>query len=348
MQKKRIFLFDFVRAIATIFIVFTHYNALFVYNTYRPDIAVGRIFVGNVYIGTLGVTLFLIISGALLYKSYGTRERFNLKSFYSKRFLTVYPCFWVAYALIFCLTFYETRGAFPAVPAWRIIFSILGVDGYLANFGVPTIYIVGEWFLGFILLVYAIFPLILYLVKKIPLIFGLICIALYTVSLVLFHDRAWIGVFFPVRLFDFVLGMYFIKYINPERLRWWMAFPALGVIVLNDLLKPPFLDNQVQAIYVGLAFFILFASLAKPLGHLGIIRRITDTVCKYSYACFIIHHWITYRIALKFDLNSISNGQSILLFITCCLAICIASFLLHHITEAVLSLFRAKKKETTQ
>lgn len=345
MEKKRIFLFDFVRAIATIFIVFTHYNALFVYNTYRPEIAVGRINVGNVYIGTLGVSLFLIISGALLYKSYGTKSTFNWKSFYTKRFLTVYPCFWVAYVLIFCLTFYETRGAFPAAPAWQIIFSILGVDGYASNFGIPNIYLVGEWFLGFILIVYAIFPLLLYLIKKIPLVFGAICVGLYVASLVIFSDKSWLGVFFPVRLFDFVLGMYFIKYVNLERLKWWMSLPALGVILLNDLLTPTFINSHVQAIYVGFAFFIFFASLAEPMGKIALVRRITDVVCKYSYACFIIHHWVTYRVALKFDLDTISNGRSILLFITCCVAICIASFLLHHITEGVLSLFRPKKED---
>lgn len=345
MENKRIFMFDFVRAIATIFIVFTHYNALFIYETYRPEIAVGRIYVGNVYIGTLGVSLFLIISGALLYKSYGTKTTFNWKRFYSKRFLTVYPCFWVAYALIFCLTFYEARGAFPAAPTWQIIFSILGVDGYVSQFGIPTIYLVGDWFLGFILIIYAIFPLLLYLIKKIPLILGAICVGLYIASLVFLGDRPWIGVFFPVRLLEFVLGMYFIKYFNPERLKWWMSLPALGVILLNDFIQPQFISGHVQAIYVGLAFFILFSAIAEPMGKCAIIRRITDVVCKYSYACFIIHHWLTYRIATKFDLHTISNGRSVLLFITCCIAICIASFLLHHITEGVLSLFRSKKQE---
>jgi peptidoglycan/LPS O-acetylase OafA/YrhL len=343
MEKKRVFLFDFVRAIATIFIVFTHYNAMFIYDTNRPEIAVGRIFVGNAYIGTTGVSLFLIISGALLYKSYGMKDKVNWKSFYSKRFLTIYPCFWVAYFLIFCLTFFETRGAFPGASPWRIVISILGVDGYLSNFGVPTAYLVGEWFLGFILIVYAVFPLLLFLIKKAPIIFGTGCLAAYLASIIFLADRTWIGIFFFVRLIYFAMGMYFVKYINPEKLKWWMSLPALGIILLNDLVKPTFINGHIQDIYIGIAFFVFFASLAEPLGRVPLVRRVTALVCKYSYACFIIHHWITRRIAFNFDLNTISNGQSVLLFVVCCLVIFIVSFLLHHISERVLAFFLPPK-----
>lgn len=36
MKRERIFYLDFVRAVATISIIFTHYNALFIYNTSIP------------------------------------------------------------------------------------------------------------------------------------------------------------------------------------------------------------------------------------------------------------------------------------------------------------------------
>ena len=343
MKNNRIFLFDFVRAIATIFIVITHYNALFVYNVYRPEIAFGRIWIGNVYIGTIGVSMFLIISGALLYKSYGTKEKTDWKSFYSKRFWTIYPCFWLAYFLIFFLTFYECRGAYPGLPIWRIIYSILGVDGYLLNYGVPTIYLVGEWFLGFILIVYAIFPLLKYLINKVPVLFGISVLALFGASLLLWEDRSWYGISIPVRLVDFVIGMYFMKYVKPEKLKWWLALPALGVIVLNDLFPPSFISGNIQGLYIGFSFFLLFASLSETAGKADWIRNLCAIVCKYSYPCFIIHHWITYRIALKFDLNSITNFQSILLFITCCIGICFASYWLYWLNEKILPFFQKKK-----
>ena len=83
MKRERIFYLDFVRAVATISIIFTHYNALFIYNTSipMPQKAILTMTVGNVYIGSWGVSLFLIISGAdvggvlPLYGRYGCGAR---------------------------------------------------------------------------------------------------------------------------------------------------------------------------------------------------------------------------------------------------------------------------------
>ena len=43
------------------------------------------------------------------------------------------------------------------IPRWRVIFSVLGLDGYLAPVTV-TFYKIGEWFLGVILILYLVFP----------------------------------------------------------------------------------------------------------------------------------------------------------------------------------------------
>ena len=61
MPRERLFYLDFIRAIAAIAIVITHYNATFLYmdppitNCYVIDA-----YVFNVYIGSFGVSLFLI------------------------------------------------------------------------------------------------------------------------------------------------------------------------------------------------------------------------------------------------------------------------------------------------
>ena len=165
MEKKRIFYLDFIRAFATVVIVLCHYNALFVYNCNNPAAAVLTLNVGNIYIGAFGLSLFLIITGAGMMCAYGRDEKIDLKRFYVRRFVTIYPTFWICYFLVFILSFYENKGL-PNIPKVNIIFSILGLDGYLLNFGVSTFYYVGEWFLGFILLFYLILPFIIWLMKK--------------------------------------------------------------------------------------------------------------------------------------------------------------------------------------
>ena len=65
MSKERLFYLDFVRAFATIVILLTHYNAIYLYAG-MPEKAVISTTVCNIYIGDFGVSLFLIISGAAL------------------------------------------------------------------------------------------------------------------------------------------------------------------------------------------------------------------------------------------------------------------------------------------
>lgn len=100
MKRERIFYLDFVRAVATISIIFTHYNALFIYNTSipMPQKAILTMTVGNVYIGSWGVSLFLIISGAALMYVY--ENELDVLKFWKKRFINIYPMFWIAYILL--------------------------------------------------------------------------------------------------------------------------------------------------------------------------------------------------------------------------------------------------------
>ena len=65
MKKERIFYLDFVRAIAVILILMTHYNAVYLY-VGQPDKVFITAQIGNIYIGNFGVSLFFIISGAAL------------------------------------------------------------------------------------------------------------------------------------------------------------------------------------------------------------------------------------------------------------------------------------------
>lgn len=83
MQKQRLFYLDFVRAFATIIILLTHYNAIYLWADI-PEKAVITTRVCNLYIGDLGVSLFLIISGAALMYVY--EEQLDLKTFYKNDF----------------------------------------------------------------------------------------------------------------------------------------------------------------------------------------------------------------------------------------------------------------------
>ena len=179
-KRTRIFYLDLVRALAALLIVLTHFN--------NPYLADGGYVLTNfpfgIYVGGLGVSLFLIISGAALTVTY--RRPINLKRFYWKRCLNIYPMFWTAWILA-TLYFFVTTGGRPpnSAPTRSLIFTVLGVDGLVANFQVRTAYLLGEWFLGFILLYYLVFPLLLWAIDRFPIITGVLILAAYAATVII-------------------------------------------------------------------------------------------------------------------------------------------------------------------
>lgn len=332
MKKERLFYLDFIRAIATIGIILTHYNALFIYNTSvpMPEKAIITMSVGNIYIGGWGVSLFLIISGAALMYVY--ENKFDAKVFIKKRLISIYPMFWIAYILAQLFNFYLYGGIDTSIGKWRIIFSILGIDGFVGNFGVLSFYVVGEWFLAYILMIYIIFPLLRKGVLEYPIVLAAVAGIMYIISIILLRKDVTLF----ARLPEFLFGMYFTKYI--KKVDGKVALISFIAILLNTLIKPD-LNYILQYSYIGIASFLLLVYCSN-LFDFGVSRNICGVICKYSYPCFIIHHYVIFKVVSKFDLNQITVGQSYLLFGCCVVMIAIFSYLLLHINDKIMQLFK--------
>lgn len=121
MGKQRLFYLDFIRALAVITILITHYNALFLYfvpqDKHKMVLTAS---IANIYIGDFGVSLFLILSGAALTYTYG--DKINIKIFYKKRFIGLFPIFWIAYGGAFFL-YWLLGNIDTSIPKSRIILS---------------------------------------------------------------------------------------------------------------------------------------------------------------------------------------------------------------------------------
>lgn len=333
-KRERLYYLDFIRAISTIVIVLTHFNAIYLYNVSpaRPECAVITLWVSNIYIGGFGVSLFLIISGAALMYVYGEREKFDWKRFYKQRFMTLFPMFWIAYFLVFLYHIYKYGGIMQGIPKRNIIFSILGMDGLLLNAGIKVFYLVGEWFLGAIIILYILFPLLLFLIKKCPVVLGIMVMVIYCVTVVL-GDKS-VSVF--VRLPEFVFGMFFIKYI--KKVKWPAALVGLMVFIANWIIAPNISEN-IQTTYVGIASFLVLTYISKFFTHKFFVG-LSAIVSKYSFACFLTHHYITSQMVTKFDLTTISRTNSYLLFFACCVVIIAATYWLQKIHDSVMGFLK--------
>ena len=106
----------------------------------------------------IGLAWFFLLSGAALCLQW--QGRFIARRYFVGRVAATYPAFWLGFAALF-LYGEVLHGNNADIPRWRVIFSLLGLDGYLTPVTV-TFYKIGEWFLGVILILYLVFPLLLW------------------------------------------------------------------------------------------------------------------------------------------------------------------------------------------
>jgi peptidoglycan/LPS O-acetylase OafA/YrhL len=320
-NRQRIFYLDFIRAVATVAIILTHYNAIWIYNVTepKPKNAIITLTVSNIYIGSFGVSLFFIISGAALMYVYDSR--FEAKSFYKKRFLSIYPMFWIAYICAAAYRYAKFRTLLGGLSPKTLIFSFLGIDSYLANYGLQAPTLVGEWFIAVIIMMYCVFPLLRIGVQKKPKLSFAIALVLALISTFTFGKS--IGL--CARIPEFMFGMLFMKYI--KKVNWKMLVPSAVILVLNGIIKPAVIPDNIQTFYVGIASFLVLTWLSQYLRWKP-FRNFCKVIGKYSYACFLVHHFIIYQVTSYFDLNSAGRRQSCAIFLICLLLIMLFSWAL--------------------
>lgn len=310
MKKERLFYLDFVRALAAVSIVITHYNAIFLYaNPSITNCYVLDAHVFNIYIGSFGVSLFLIISGAAL--AYVYDGKINLKIFYWKRWKTLYPMFWIAYLVAFCYV-YVYKGAWSTtqVPKWHILYSLIGMDGYLAEV-TSTFYMLGEWFLGFIVIFYLLFPALKWLMDRHPIALAIVVMAFYVYLQVDYKIPFTSSKNLLVRLPELLFGMYFIKYSKKVNLP--VAVASLVVLIGNAVIKPGF-SEDIQTTYIGIAAFLFLVYISRFVQNSNMIEKVCTWLSKYSYAIFLVHHIVIWYVMMTFDLYAITHLESYLIF----------------------------------
>ena len=109
------------------------------------------------------VTSFFCISGAVLYYNYP--KIISLKSFYYKRWKSILLPYYICFLYFFSRNVFRFHKFFYQGDWPKIFLSMIGLDGYLA-YKIKTYYLVGEWFLGAIIIIYAIYPILLFITNK--------------------------------------------------------------------------------------------------------------------------------------------------------------------------------------
>ena len=157
MKKKHYYELDFIRAVCAVIVVCYHF-------TCALDIFEIQGFQNILYMypngrwGEMAVSVFFMLSGAALIYNYGGRK-LNVTEFYKKRWLNLFPMFYVMWVLMYVIKASAAQNGLWGGEPKLLLLSLFGMDGYF-YYKQPNYHSIGEWFLGAIIFLYILFPLI--------------------------------------------------------------------------------------------------------------------------------------------------------------------------------------------
>ncbi len=308
-KKERLKYVDVIRVIAMVAVLVCHYTRSLEYagvgfvNKILPD----SIF--NVYMGSFGVSLFFIVSGVSLMYTYS--GDIDLKKYFKKRFLGIYPMYWIAYIIAFLYFFMKNRGFYTETPRIKILLTAIGMDGYTNWFG-DNFYLLGEWFLGCIIILYILFPLIKLGIDKKPIATGLIISIIYVVTCIFYSGPMPLQCLFLVRIPEFAFGMYLVKY------GWKIKLPVASVcaalLIISSLVDLSMIHTIHVTIVMGITSFVVVIYICNFIKSQA-FYNVCEKIGKYSYAVFLCHHVIVQELSYKFTGKVFGRLENYIMFV---------------------------------
>lgn len=336
MKKERLYYLDLIKLIAVIAVFTIHYTKALESSgiSFSYHILPDNVF--SLYLGAYGVSLFFIVSGAVLMYMYWDRD-VDLGVYFKKRFLGIYPMFWLAFALFFVVKWICQPHFEKAIRRGTFLFTLLGIDGQVGIY-TPTFYILGEWFLTVIIVLYVLFPILKKLTLRIPWLTLAAFTALTLLSAYTWNDDVLaMDAFFFHRIPEFLFGMIFIHYI--KKARWYMLLPSVAILMAFGIYQFPGLNYMVRIMAVGTSSFIVWAFLFSFLKGKW-IEKLSTFANKYCYPIFLTHHIIMLLLLPLWGGCSFGWKKVLLMYVICVVLTLASSALLLYLTPKVSGMCR--------
>lgn len=316
-NDSRIISFDCIRVLAFFFVVIYHVIVHSSVNYPHSHI-----------LGKIGVSLFFILSGASLAISTLNRQQ-TFCSFYIARLKTLLPSFWVAYFIVLMINFYFFKSIRAGTNLLILVPSIFGMDGYFVN-RYPTYYLIGEWFLGSILIAYLFIPFLYKMVLRKP-----ICTLLgfFTISLFVAYFTPQILKVIPfwnpatnfnfiTHLFELAFGITFtILILKNKKLYLLIGCGSIFILLLLFSIIPiKNLCCNLKAIsyLIPIIFFVALNLIFSIIPWGEHTQNAIAYLGKTSYLAFLYHHKLIYWLLPNVKINaaeSLSNYELLVAFL---------------------------------
>ncbi|WP_408069567.1 acyltransferase family protein [Butyrivibrio sp. JL13D10] len=323
---KRILGLDFARVIMTFGIVAYHFSCYTSANLYYFNIHAN-----GVWGGTYNASFFAL-SGLCLFNKY-SRENLNIINYYYNRWKSII----IPYALVFLYAYFNNvastgRFFYLDIPNWILLLSFIGEDGYVEFFR-GTYFITGVWFVGAIILIYIIYPILNTVMKKNK-VFSLISAGcLYELVRVNYSGGVPFDIHPVVCILSFMVGMFLATFISHlfDNVVFFLSFIASIVLIVYPI---GFVSGSTKQLLLGWILLVLFSNI----GYRIKLRKVNDFIemmSHISYPVILIHLPVLHKFLLGW--NDTNNLKEVVVLFILCVVLCILGMAINIILRQVFS-----------
>ena len=330
-KKERILFINVLRVLA--FAAVFYYHALMENSAagFLPaDLALRLTEGANLHLAKTAVALFFMLSGASLMYAY--REDFAAGAFFKKRVTRILVPYWIASFVIFAGYFHFRVEGSPL----KLLYNLFALDGYAKTIGLPAMYFtIGEWFLGCLMPMYLLFPLLRRLMIKYPAAVLWCATAVYNILAVWYPFSVIPHANFFLKFYEFILGMYLA--FRAERPKKGLAvFYALLFAGLLFAPKIPIPEGLVTTLSAFL-IYECFAALEGIFRKMPRFMSAVNVCCRYAFEVYLVHH-VALLMVFRHVYTPESPAGTVLLFVLQLLCSILAGVMLYYVSQTVLRL----------
>ncbi|MBX7051982.1 MAG: acyltransferase [Flavobacteriales bacterium] len=362
-QNGRLHNLDYLRGLSATGIMIYHYS-MWTNGHAAIDSFICRV-------GVYGVSVFYVLSGLTLYVVYQDRmipSWHDLRDFFKKRVLRIFPLLWLATLATLCLP-----GAVLHVR--EVILNLTGLFGFVAW---DEYVALGSWSIGNELVFYVFFPLFVLTTKKSRWLFWLL--AALIIGLFVYFSffkidtdhqlrDQWKNYIHPLNQVYLFLGGYIIGWSTQKiRLNVWMSIALIGLgfvlfafyplliqmphigtldsttVALNSMLPGDnvHLVSGWNRVVFSLCCFMVCLGFYKLTIELpGFLHRPLSFLGEASYSVYLLHP-IMYTWIFWFSANYYIMSKGVLLIISMGVTFVLSYFVYHYFEKYFMKLGRKK------
>jgi peptidoglycan/LPS O-acetylase OafA/YrhL len=264
-MADRLLFLDVTRIVGVLLILLQHLTGTNLLPSFIHNISIDYLpFLFYIDYGRIGVWLFVFASGCSLALNDKKFSNFSdVRDFYRKRFIRIYPAYWVG--LLFSLLIFNW-----VIPSLTVTDYLRWFSGFQQFFATTAIEVtkinITYWFIGLIVSLYLLYPLLFLAIEKHP---NISIFSFFFISLasrcIMFYKFPMFGSgwdWFPTcRIFNFALGIYLIRRGLFPRASSNRTVAFLGLMSFYVYLVSFPIMCATNYPYIGIIYFIAGTSI---------------------------------------------------------------------------------------